>query len=105
VSDSSFTPVLKRLWRIYAQQGNKPDAIDALEALFFLNDIEADEKVQLARFYSETWANVERGEKLIAEALRKDPKNKEYLAIKAKLAAGNAGKKKKPQGIQIIRGR
>ncbi|HEY1088069.1 MAG TPA: tetratricopeptide repeat protein, partial [Archangium sp.] len=76
VSDSSFTPVLKRLWRIYAQQGKKPDAIDSLEALFFLNDISADEKVQLARFYSETRANVERGEKLIAEALRKDPKNK-----------------------------
>jgi tetratricopeptide (TPR) repeat protein len=105
MSDSNFTPALKRMWRVYDKQGNKPEAIDALEQLFFLNDIEADEKVQLARYYSETWANVERGEKLIAEALRKDPKNKELLKIKAKLAAGNAGKKKKTSGIQIIRGR
>lgn len=100
-----FVPALKRMWRIYDRKGDKAEAIDTLEQLFFQNDIDSDEKVQLARYYAETWANVDRGEKLIAEALRKDPKNKEYLKIKAKLAQGNAGKTKKKPGIEIIRGR
>jgi len=104
-TDADFAPALKRIWRIQTRLGNKAEAITALEALFLHNDIDAEEKVQLARYYAETWANVERGEKLINEALKKDPKNKEFLAIKAKLAKGNAGLKKKGEGgIQIIRG-
>lgn len=106
LTDGSFVPALKRIWRIHDKKGNKAEAIDTLEILFFQNDIDNDEKVQLARYYSETWANVERGEKLINEALRKDPKNAEYLKIKAKLAKGNQGKKKSGGGgIQIIRGK
>ena len=58
----------------------------------------------LARFYAETWANVERGEKLINEALLKEPKNPEFLKIKAKLAKGNT-KKKTEGGIQILKGK
>lgn len=107
-SDSSFAPVLARLWRIHDRKGNKPEAIATLEQLFFQNDITAEEKVQLARYYAETWANVERGQKLIEEALRKDPKNPEYLKLRAKLKAGTAGKtptKKKPGGIEIIKRR
>ena len=73
--------------------------------LFFHNDIDAEEKVQLARYYAETWANVDRGLKLINEALRKDPKNAEYLKIKARLAKGGAKKPSGGGGIQIIRGR
>ena len=106
LTDSAFAPALKRIWRIQEKKGNKAEAIDTLEQLFFQNDIDSEEKVQLARFYAETWANVERGEKLINEALRKDPKNAEYLKIKAKLAKGNVGKKKgEGGGIQIIRGK
>ncbi|MDP1824846.1 MAG: tetratricopeptide repeat protein [Archangium sp.] len=105
LTDASFVPALKRIWRIHDKKGNKAEAIDTLEMLFFQNDIDNEEKVQLARYYSETWANVERGEKLINEALRKDPKNADYLKIKAKLAKGNQGKKKKSGGIQIIRGK
>lgn len=108
LTDSGFVPALKRIWRIQDKRGNKAEAIDTLEMLFFHNDIDAEEKVQLARYYAETWANVERGQKLIAEALKKDPKNPEYLKIKAKLAKGNAGKKSSRGGggggIQIIRG-
>lgn len=106
LTDASFVPALKRIWRIHDKKGNKAEAIDTLEMLFFQNDIDNEEKVQLARYYSETWANVERGEKMINEALRKDPKNAEYLKIKAKLAKGNQGKKKSGGGgIQIIRGK
>lgn len=106
LTDSAFAPALKRIWRIQDQKGNKAGAIDTLEQLFFQNDIDSEEKVQLARYYAETWANLERGEKLINEALRRDPKNAEYLKIKAKLAKGNAGKKKSEGGgIQIIRGK
>ena len=107
LADSAFVPALKRIWRIQDKQGNKAEAIDTLELLFFQNDIDAGEKVQLARYYAETWANVERGTKLINEALAKDPKNPEYLKIKAKLAKGNVGKKKSSDngGIQILRGK
>jgi tetratricopeptide (TPR) repeat protein len=108
-SDSTFAPVLSRLWRIHDRKGNKPEAIATLEQLFFQNDITADEKVQLARYYAETWANVERGQKLIDEALRKDPKNPEYLKIRARLKAGAAGKapskRGNPGGIEIIKRR
>ncbi len=106
-TDSTFSPALKRLWRVHQRLGNKADSIAALEQLFMQNDIDSEEKVQLARYYAETWANVDRGEKLINEALKKDPKNAEYLQIRAKLAKGNAGLKKKGGeggGIQIIRG-
>lgn len=99
-----FAPALKRLWRLYDKKDDKPAAIEALELLFFQNDLDAGEKVQLARYYSETWANVERGEKLIAEALRKEPSNKDYLRIKAQLAKGDVSRQK-PPAIQIIRGR
>ncbi len=104
LTDSGFVPALKRIWRIQDKQGNKAEAIDALELLFFHNDIDTEEKVQLAKYYSETWANVDRGTKLINAALRKDPKNAEYLKIRAKLARGAPGTKK-GGGIQIIRGK
>lgn len=105
-SDGSFAPALSRVWRLHDRKGNKPEAIATLEQLFFQSDITADEKVQLARYYAETWANVERGQKLIDEALRKDPKNAEYKKLRAKLMAGTAGKtKKKAGGIEIIKPR
>ncbi|MGV3619970.1 MAG: tetratricopeptide repeat protein [Archangium sp.] len=102
-NDGNFAPALTRIWRVYDKLGNKPDAISALEQLYFTNESTLDEKVQLARYYADTWANVDRGEKIINEVLKKDPKNPDYLAIKKALAKGTV-KKKKP-GIQIIRGR
>ena len=107
LTDTGFVPALKRIWRIQDKKGNKAEAIDTLELLFFHNDIDSEEKIQLARYYAETWANVERGEKLVNEALKKDPKNPELLKLKAKLAKGNSGKKSSGGGggIQIIRGK
>lgn len=107
LTDSGFVPALKRSWRIHDKKGNKAEAIDTLELLFFHNDIDLEEKVQLARYDSETWANVDRGKKLIAEALKKDPKNPEYLKIKAKLSRSASSKKPSgsQRGVQIIRGK
>ncbi|PZR09867.1 MAG: hypothetical protein DI536_21285 [Archangium gephyra] len=102
-NDGNFAPALSRIWRVYDKLGNKPDAISALEQLYFTNESTLDEKVQLARYYGETWANVDRGEKIITEVLKKDPRNPDYLAIKKMLAKGSIKKKKK--GIEIIRGR
>lgn len=98
-SDPWFAPALSRLWRLYDKRGQKAEAINQLEQLLYMNEITADEKVALARYYAETWANVERGKKLIAEALRRDPKNAEYKKIQAKLSKGAAGAK---QGSGII---
>ncbi len=107
-SDAYFVPALSRVWRLHDRKNNKPEAIATLEQLFFQNDITAEERVQLARYYADTWANVERGQKLIDEALRKDPKNAEYKKIRARLIQGAAGaspKKKKTGGIEIIKRR
>jgi tetratricopeptide (TPR) repeat protein len=92
-TDPNFAPALSRLWRIYDARKQKADAMQVLERLFFLNEITAEEKVALARHYADTWANVDRGLKLIDEALRRDPKNAEYLKIKKQLKGGSAGKK------------
>lgn len=102
-TDPNFAPALSRLWRIYDGRKQKADAMHTLERLFFLNEITADEKVALARYYADTWANVERGHKLIDEALRRDPKNPEYLKIKKKLKGGTTPKKK--PGVIIMKRR
>jgi tetratricopeptide (TPR) repeat protein len=107
LTDSTFTPALKRVWRVQKHLNNKPESMATLEQLFFQNELDTEEKVQLATYYAETWANVDRGEKLITEVLKKDPTNKEYLAIKAKLSKGAQGlgiKKKNTGGIQVIKG-
>lgn len=103
-TDPNFAPTLSRLWRIYDVRKQKADAMQALERLFFLNEISAEEKVALAKHYADTWANVDRGMKLIDEALRRDPKNAEYLKIKKQLKGGSTVKKKGP-GVIIMKHR
>ncbi len=93
-TDNAFAPALSRLWRIYDKRDNKVEAMAALERLRYLNEITADEKVALARFYADTGSNVDRGKALIDEALKRDPKNAEYLAIKKKLQKLSAGGKR-----------
>jgi tetratricopeptide (TPR) repeat protein len=100
-TDPNFAAALSRLWRIYDRRKQKADAMQALERLFFLNEISAEEKVALASYYADTWANVDRGNKLIDEALRRDPKNPEYLKIKKKLKAATTPKKQ--PGVIIMK--
>lgn len=101
-ADPHFPPALSRLWRLQERRGDKAEAIATLEALFFLNELALDEKAALARYYVQTWANVERGQRLIGEALKREPKNPEYLRIKASLGTGTPRKKR---AIEIIKGR
>jgi tetratricopeptide (TPR) repeat protein len=105
LADAAFAPALSRLWRVHDRLGNKVDAIATLERLLAQNDLDSDEKVQLAKYYSETWTNIERGQKLIGQALKREPQNAEYLKIRARLDKSLAKPKRKgPAGIQIIRG-
>jgi tetratricopeptide (TPR) repeat protein len=103
-TDPAFAPALSRLWKIYDKRKQKADAMLTLEKLFFLGEITANEKVELAQHYADTWANVDRGMKLIDEALRREPKNPEYLKIKKKLQGGTTPKKKSG-GIIIMKHR
>jgi tetratricopeptide (TPR) repeat protein len=100
-TDEAFVPALSRLWRVFDRKGSKADALATLERLYRLNALTADEKVALARLDADTWANVQRGRALIDEALKRDPQNAEYRAIKARLARSAA----KPAGVVIMKGR
>ncbi len=105
-SDPAFVPVLSRLWRVELQLGAKGDAIGTLERLDHMGEISLDEKVSLAELSADTWVNLDRAMVLIDEALKREPKNAKYKAIKDKLvkATERAKPKPKPQGIIIIRG-
>lgn len=100
-SDPSFAPALSRVWPIYLHQGNKLDAMTALEKLFFMREATIAEKAQLADLYAQHKVNVNRGRKLIAQAIEHDPVNGRYKSIRdalAKLSSGTA-----PKGPIILR--
>lgn len=98
-ADPSFAPALGKLWSVYAKRGDQVEALAALEKLFFLNEISADEKVALAGMYADTGLNLERGQQLIGEALKREPANADYRAIRAKLArAAGSG-----SGVQVLK--
>ncbi|MDY7233312.1 tetratricopeptide repeat protein [Hyalangium rubrum] len=103
MADPRFAPALSRMWRLYRERGEKGEAMAALEKLYFSGEASVEEKVSLAELYAESKTNLERGRKLIDEALQREPGNPKYVAIKASLT--QAAPKKKPQGIQIMRGR
>ncbi|HEX4621433.1 MAG TPA: tetratricopeptide repeat protein [Myxococcaceae bacterium] len=106
-SDPTFGPALSRMWQIYVHRGQKVDAMSSLERLFFQNQASTDEKVALAQMYAETRTNIERGRKLVDEALRRDPGNAHYKDVKAALGkamAGGGGWNRGPQ-VVILKGR
>lgn len=105
-SDPSFGPALSRTWRIFEHRGEKIEAMSALERLLFMNEASIDEKVALAGLYADSASQVERGKKLIAEALRHEPKNGRYLEIQARLvkAAAATTEKKPGSGVIIMKG-
>jgi tetratricopeptide (TPR) repeat protein len=100
-SDPWFAPAHSRLWVLSAANGEKTDAMATLETLFMLNEISADEKLALAGFYADTGVNVDRGQKLCDEALKRDPKNALAQKLKARLRAQASG----GSGPVIIRGK
>jgi tetratricopeptide (TPR) repeat protein len=101
-SDPTFAPALSRLWRIYRDRAEKVEAMAALERLFFMGDASLEEKVALAEMYADSRTHLDRGHKLIAEALRREPTNARYKEVKARLGKqpGHSGK----PGIIIMKG-
>jgi len=80
-SDPTFGPALSRIWRIYKHNGQKSEAMDALERLFSQNEASTEEKVELSAMYGDTHINLERAKRLVEEALRRDPDNARYKEI------------------------
>lgn len=93
----TFAPALSAIWRVYLARGDKAEAMSALERLLYVGEASLEEKVSLAELYAETRSRLDRGRKLIAEALRREPHNARYKAIQAALG------KERPSGITIIR--
>jgi len=105
-SDPSFAPALSRSWRVYRQQGDLADAMSALERLLSMDRASPDEKVALAELYAESKTHLPRARKLVAEAIRRDPKSDHLRELEKQLGkdAPPAQKKKPFGGIEIISG-
>lgn len=103
-ADPRFAPALSRMWRLHQQAGRKLEAMTSLEKLYFIGEATAEEKVALAKMYAESKINLERGRKLIDEALLREPGKPEFVSIKAALTAADPKKKKKASGPIILRG-
>ncbi|PTL82732.1 lipopolysaccharide assembly protein LapB [Vitiosangium sp. GDMCC 1.1324] len=97
-----FAPALARLWRLQQQAGENPEAMVTLERLVDTGEASLEEKVALADLYAQLRTKPERGLKLIAEALKQDATNFQYLDIQKALK--KALPRKKASGPLIIRG-
>ncbi|MGA9524573.1 MAG: tetratricopeptide repeat protein [Myxococcaceae bacterium] len=102
-ADPSFAPALSRIWRIQAQSGEKTEAMATLERLYFMGEASIEERVSLAELYADLRVQVDRGIKLISDALRKEPQNLRYLEVKQKLQKAGARTRVK-RGPVILRG-
>ncbi|OJT16715.1 hypothetical protein BO221_48770 [Archangium sp. Cb G35] len=98
-----LAPALSRMWRLQEKAGEKEEALVTVERLVDSGEASPEEKVGLANLYAQTRRRPDRGLKLIAEALKRDPGNPEYLDIQKALK--KALPKKKSSGPIIIRGR
>ena len=102
-ADPRFAPALSRVWRMQQEAGLKSEAMRTLERLYRIGEASVEEKVTLASMYADSKTNLEKGRKLIDEALQREPGNPKYVAIKAALT--QAAPKKKGGGIVIMRGK
>lgn len=98
-----LVPALSRMWRLQQQAGEQEEALVSLERLVGSGEASLEEKVALASLYAETRRRPEQGLKLIAEALKQDAGNPEYLDIQKALK--KALPRKKKSGPIIMRGR
>jgi tetratricopeptide (TPR) repeat protein len=104
-TESSFAPALSRMWRLHLKSGRKPEAQEVLERLMGLGEATVEEKAALANLYAWFETQLPRGKKLIEEALKREPRNPEYLRIQKAIDKATPKKKKAPSGPIIIRGR
>lgn len=96
-------PALSRMWRLQRHAGEEEAAMGSLERLLGAGEASLEEKVALAGLYARTRRRPEQGLKLIAEALKQEAGNPEYLDIQKELK--KALPKKKKSGPIILRGR
>lgn len=104
-ADNGLVPALSRSWRIHQHRGEKIEAMSTLERLFFMGTATLDDKVALAELYAETRTQNARGQRLIAEAIAKDPKSDRLRQIQKKLIAQGPKKKGRRQEVEVITGR
>lgn len=101
-SDPTYAPPLSRLWGLYLKRKETGEAMSTLERLLFMGEATAREKIELVKLYTDTGANLQRAKTLITEALRREPKNGEYLKLKARIDRALAPKQ---PGIIIMKHR
>jgi tetratricopeptide (TPR) repeat protein len=104
-ADPRFAPALSRVWRMQQEAGLKSEAMQTLERLYRIGEASVEEKVTLASMYADSKTNLEKGRKLIDEALQREPGNPKYVAIKAALTRATPKKKSSGSGIVIMRGK
>jgi tetratricopeptide (TPR) repeat protein len=105
-SNPRFAPALSRVWRMQQEAGLKSEAIQTLERLYRIGEASVEEKVTLASMYADSKTNLDKGRKLIDEALQREPGNPKYVAIKAALTRATPKKKGNGGGgIIIMRGK
>jgi tetratricopeptide (TPR) repeat protein len=102
-SDPGFAPALSRMWRLHEQASRRTEAMNTLEKLLFMGEASLEEKAALAGMYASSRTQVERGRKLIEEALRHEPGNEAYLATREALLKA-APPKQRGGGPVILRG-
>lgn len=101
-SDPTYAPPLSRLWGLYLKRKETGEAMSTLERLLFMGEATAREKIELVKLYTDTGANLQRAKTLIIEALRREPKNGEYLKLKGRIDRALAPKQ---PGIIIMKHR
>jgi tetratricopeptide (TPR) repeat protein len=101
-SDPTFARPLSRLWGLYLKRKETGEAMATLERLLFMGEATQAEKVELLKLYVDTGANLQRARTLVNEALRREPKNKDYLKLKGRIDRALAPKK---PGIIIMKHR
>lgn len=101
-SDPSLAPALSRMWRIYKADGEAGNAMSALERLLFMKMATIEEKAALAELYADSKMQIPRARKLIAEAIKHDPKSAKLREIEKKLGKAPSGKKKPAGGIEVM---
>jgi tetratricopeptide (TPR) repeat protein len=90
-ADPQFAPALSRRWKLYEGQGQKPEEMNTLERLLQLGAATVDEKVALATLYVDTGNNIDRGRKLINEAVRVQPNNAAFRELRTRLLRAPGG--------------
>ena len=103
-SSPRFAPALSRLWVLQVEQGQNKEAMETLERIYFMGEATIEEKAALAGVYAELSMHVSRARMLIGEALRRDPENPRWQAIRAKVAKREV-ERSRGKGTVIIRGR